>query len=154
MLVYVTECFRMQPLIRDDQPARNPTRGPLDQAAPVSTPAGVDALIEENNQLLLLTEEILNGRTQGLDGQNADVTAASPFLERLQRNLIYLALLAEQRPNASTHVDSNWTAEEVERLRAGIQIYGEQPQHLARHVGTKSAATITQILDQWKHKQV
>ena len=145
--------FRMQPLIRDDQPARNPTRGPLDQPAPVSTTAGVDALIEENNQLLLLTEEILNGKLQSLDGQSPDVTAAAPFLERLQRNLIYLALLAEQKPNGSSS-DSNWTAEEVERLRSGIQIYGEQPQLLARHVGTKSAGTITQILEQWKHKQV
>jgi len=145
----------MQPLIRDDQPARQPLRGPLDQPAPVSTVSGVEALIQENNQLLLLTEEVLNGKVQGLSGEPSDVAAAAPFLERLQRNLIYLALLAEQKSGPLRQVvpEVPWTMEEVERLRGGIQIYGEHPEMLARHVGTRSAATIAQLLEQWKHKQ-
>jgi Myb-like DNA-binding domain len=151
----------MQPLIQDGQPSRKPLRGPLDQPAAVSTVAGLESLIEENNQLLLLTEEVLNGKVQNKAGGSSDVTDAVPFLERLQRNLIYLALLAEQKTGPlqqqpqqqQQQQDMPWTKDEVERLRAGFQMYGENPELLASYVGTKSGAEIARVMEQWRNKQ-
>ena len=145
----------MYPLIRDDQPTRLPFRGPLDQPASASTPQGIQQILDENNQLLLLAEEALNGKIQAKDGSPADVKDAVPFLERLQRNLVYLAVLADQKPAAaSTGRDpmNAWTPEEVEKLRGGVMMYGENAEALAMHVGSKSVEAIQQCLEQWRRK--
>jgi hypothetical protein len=101
----------------------------------------VDQLIEENNQLLLLSLEALTGR---LDRPHADLSPAFPLLQKLQKNLLHLALLAEQQRNKSPS-QSVWTPTDLQRLQELIFTIGEDPVKLAQHLA-KSVDTVNSML--------
>jgi hypothetical protein len=147
----------MHPLIRDDQPARLPLRGPLEQPTATSTPLAVQQVLDENTQLLLLAEEVMNGKLEGLQNGQTDVKDAVPILERLQRNLIYLALLADQKPaNRQPTLPpapiNNWTHEELELLKESVKSFGENLETLGRIIRTKTPEAINAVLEQWRRK--
>lgn len=101
---------------------------------PQSQSAGkIDQLLEENNQLLLLSFEALSGQ---LD--QPDITPAAPFLQKLQKNLLHLALLAEQQAPVQTHNPpgvQGWTNVEISRLKELLFTVGEDPLKLAQILG-------------------
>ena len=148
----------MHPLIRDDQPARLPLRGPMDQPTAASTPLAIQQVLDENTQLLLLAEEVMNAKLEGRHaGETTEVKDAVPILERLQRNLIYLALLADQKAAPKSTQPAapmvQWTSEELDLLRESLRSFGDNLETLSRVVRTKSPEAIQSVLEQWRKKQ-
>ena len=116
-----------------------------------SSSSKVEQLIEENNQLLLLSMEALSGK---LDTADADVSPSIPYLQKLQKNLLHLALLAEQLnpvpiPSPAVPVQISWTHGDMQKLKELIYTVGEDPLKLAQFLG-KPVDTVNLMLKQLK----
>ena len=98
----------------------------------------IDQLIEENNQLLLLSLEALAGK---LDQPDVEIMPAVPYLQKLQKNLLHLALLAEQAnpsPLAQPVVNApvqGWTNVDLQKLKELLFTVGEDPMKLSLILG-------------------
>ena len=118
------------------------------QASPSA--AKIDQLIEENNQLLLLSLEALAGE---LDKPNNDVGPAVPFLQKLQKNLLHLALLAEQQVPVQSHNAPSpvqgWTNGDLLKLKELLFTVGEDPLKLSQMLG-KPVEVVNMMLNHLK----
>ena len=108
-----------------------PSMPPQSQSA-----AKIDQLLEENNQLLLLSVEAMSGK---LDQPQTDISPAVPFLQKLQKNLLHLALLAEQQAPMQTNSPAasvqGWTNADMGKLKELLFTIGEDPLKLAQMLG-------------------
>ena len=121
---------------------------------PPSVSSGkIDQIIDENNQLLLLSMEAL---ADTLNQPNTDIGPAVPYLQKLQKNLLHLALLAEQQnpiikagTNHTLDSTKTWTNLDLQKLKELLFTSGEDLYKLSQILG-KPVEVITIMLNHLK----
>lgn len=86
-----------QPIIKDNKPTCLPFRGPLQKATEVSSSEHLKAVLLENELLINAAQEIME--------YCSDSSHLLPLLDRLHKNLAYLAILKETTDQGSVDLE-------------------------------------------------
>ena len=81
-----------EPIIVRGKPSRLPLRGPL-QVPTTPTQAQIELILRENDLMLQIAEDIMAGECN--ISYNPPIDQVGLIMHRMQRNLLYLAIVCE-----------------------------------------------------------
>ena len=90
---------KLEPIVRGGKPSRTPLRGPLQLPTEVQSSAHLGQIMKENDLILHVVSDLMSGRCHSANGTvHNDVLG---LMERLHRNILYLAILHDTSKMAS-----------------------------------------------------